>query len=165
MKNNIELVDEIIRNTLEDYGRRGLFNGIHRLDVDGIPEYYINWHYRREITLRYVASDGVIAENILSNIHHQSEMENSLWKFIDKFSSLEMVAHRRVDSSRITVGVKNDSGNIGIKCRSRDGDVRYAVSSLLDIIHSIFLEFIPDGPYYEYQVNELGLNQDSIRLG
>ncbi len=165
MKDDIKLIHKTVHDSLEEYGKRGLFNGIRGIYVNGNPEYHINWHYHREIILRLIDNDRLIVENILPNIHHYRNMENNFRKFVDKFSSADMVAHRRIDREKLSIAVKDNGENTGIECRVIDEDIRYAISSILDVVHSIFLEFIPDGPYYEYQVQELGLDQDSIRLG
>ena len=69
-------------------------------------------------------------------------------------------AHRRVDPAKARLRCSNRSGNIAVSITAANGDYEYAARKLIHTVHEIFMVFLVDGPYYDYLVDELGLEQD-----
>jgi hypothetical protein len=73
---------------------------------------------------------------------------------------MDLPAHRRVDAAKAHLSTGNRRGNFSLTIIVNDGDFEYAVRKLIHTVHEIFLTFLVDGPYYEYMVEHLGLEQD-----
>ena len=52
------------------------------------------------------------------------------------------------------------AGRVSITLTVKDGDFDYATRKIIQIVHEIFLIFLVDGPYFEYMVKHLGLDED-----
>ena len=51
-------------------------------------------------------------------------------------------------------------GIVSITVTVKDGDFDYAARKIIQMVHEIFMIFLVDGPYFEYMVEQLGLDPD-----
>ena len=147
---------------LEDYAARGVFRGFSAGPAkDGRALFRMVWHHdrqfelvldTREKTLRFPALLPAVAAN--------STMRRDLQNFIESRQSEEVPEHRRVDAARARLRIGNRRGDLSLTVRVNDGDFEYGVRKLIHTVHEIFLTFLVEGPYYEYMVEHLGLEED-----
>ena len=72
----------------------------------------------------------------------------------------ELPEHRRVNPAKARVALGNKGGAVSVALTVKDGDFEYATRKAIHIVHEIFLIFLEDGPYFEYMVEQLGLDPD-----
>jgi hypothetical protein len=87
-------------------------------------------------------------------------MCRELKAFLKARQSEEMLEHRRVNPAKARLALGNKRGIISVTVTVKDGDFDYATRKIIHIVHEIFLIFLVDGPYFEYMVEHLGLDED-----
>lgn len=87
-------------------------------------------------------------------------MYRELRAFLKERHSAEVPEHRRVNPAKARVTLSNKIGVVSLTLGSKDGDFDYATRKIIQIVHEIFMVFLVDGPYYEYMVEQLGLDPD-----
>jgi len=71
-----------------------------------------------------------------------------------------MPEHRRVNPAQARLTASNQRGAVSLTLAVKDGDFDYATRKMIHIVHEIFMVFLVDGPYFEYMVEQLGLDPD-----
>lgn len=119
------------------------------------------WHYdqRYELVLD-VRKKTLTFPGLLPGIPAGSDMHRALQKFLHERQSKDVPPHRRVDPTRARLHSINRGGRVSVTVTSKDGDFEYATRRLILIVHEIFLGFLADGPYFEYLVEQFGLDPD-----
>ena len=97
---------------------------------------------------------------VLPAVPADSNMYRELRAFLASRHSGALPEHRRIDPAKARLSCGNRNGNVSVTLTVKDGDFEYAARKLINTIHEIFLVFLTDGPYYEYLVEQLGLDQD-----
>jgi hypothetical protein len=87
-------------------------------------------------------------------------MYRELRAFLKARQTDAMPEHRRVSPAKARVTLSNARGAVSLKLTVKDGDFDYATRKMIHIVHEIFMIFLVDGPYYEYMVEQLGLDPD-----
>jgi len=87
-------------------------------------------------------------------------MYRELQAFLQERQSEQMPEHRRVNPAKARLALGNKRGSISVTVTVKDGDFDYATRKIIHIVHEIFLIFLVDGPYFEYMVEHLGLDED-----
>jgi hypothetical protein len=120
------------------------------------------WHYNRQypLVLDFAAS-SLSFPGLLPGVPARSPMVGELRAFLRPFSTDEVPAHRRVDSDRGRLTLKAQKGALTLAMQVKDGQYEYCARKLVHIAHEVFMDFLWDGPYYEYRVKQLGLDPDA----
>lgn len=119
------------------------------------------WHYDRRFELLLDARKKTLCfPALLPAVPANPGMHRDLKNFIEFRHSEDLPDHRRVDAAKARLRSGNRRGHISLTITVNDGDFEYAVRRLIHTVHEIFLTFLVDGPYYEYMVEHLGLEQD-----
>ena len=119
------------------------------------------WHHDRRFELLVDARQKTLTfPDLLPSVPTQSAMHRNLRAFVESRHSAELPNHRRVDAAKARLRIGSRRGDISLTISVLDGDFEYAVRKLIHAVHEIFLTFLVDGPYYEYMVEHLGLEQD-----
>lgn len=71
-----------------------------------------------------------------------------------------MPEHRRVEAAKARLAAANKGAFVSITVMVKDGDFDYATRKIIHIVHEIFMIFLVDGPYFNYMVENLGLDPD-----
>jgi len=87
-------------------------------------------------------------------------MYRELQAFLKARQTAEMPEHRRVNPSKAGITLSNQRGAVSLKLIVKDGDFDYGTRKIIHIVHEIFMVFLVDGPYFEYMVEQLGLDPD-----
>ena len=152
----------LVSRILEEYAAKAVFRGFSaHPKAGGKAAYKMVWHFDRpfellldvpEKTLRFPA--------VLPGVPSRSAMYRELRAFLKERHSPEVPEHRRVNPGKARVTLSNKIGVVSLTLRSKDGDFDYATRKIIQIVHEIFMVFLVDGPYYEYMVEQLGLDPD-----
>ena len=98
----------------------------------------------------------------LSGVPAGKELYPALAAFVRARHSEERPPHRRIDPERAEAKTHRRLGNVSLTMTSKDGDWEYATRSLVHLAHEIFLDFLREGPGYEYLVEQFDLEPDSL---
>lgn len=152
----------LVTAILEDYASRGVFRSFSAgPSQNGKALFRMVWHHDRRLELLVDARKKTLCfAQLLPSVPTQSAMHRDLRAFIASRHSGDLPAHRRVDAAKTRLRIVSRGGNISLTASVIDGDFEYAVPKLIHTVHEIFLTFLVDGPYYEYMVEHLGLEQD-----
>jgi hypothetical protein len=152
----------LVTSILEDYACRGVFRGFSIAPPkSGIALFRMVWHYDRRFELLVDPRKKTLCfPALLPAVPANSAMHRDFKSFIASRHSQELPNHRRVDPAKARLRSGNRLGNIWLTITVNDGDFEYAVRKLIHTVHEIFLTFLVEGPYYEYMVEHLGLEQD-----
>jgi hypothetical protein len=119
------------------------------------------WHHDRPFELILdVPKRTLRFPHVLPGIPANSPMYRELKLFLASLQSPQLPAHRRVDPRKAQLRPSNRGGNVSVTLIAQDGDFEYCARKLIHAVHEIFMIFLVDGPYYDYLVEQLGLDQD-----
>jgi hypothetical protein len=149
---------------LESYSKRGIFRTFSASQIaPGKVRAKLLWHYNRSYQ---ITADGDRAllriSSLLPQVPSNSAMFHNFRTFVEGFGSAETVPHRRLDPLKARIKAENVGDNATFLIKVMDGDYAYAAQKLTNIAHEVFLAFLPDGPYWEYRIDVLGLDPDSM---
>jgi len=119
------------------------------------------WHYDRPFELSFDASARTLKfPAVLPGVPARSPMYRELRVFLKSRQSDDLPDHRRVNPAKARIASANRRGAVSLTLTVKDGDFEYATRKMIQIVHEIFMIFLVDGPYYEYMVDQLGLDPD-----
>jgi hypothetical protein len=152
----------LVSRILEEYAAKAVFRGFSaHPKAGGKAAYKMVWHFDRpfellldvpEKTLRFPA--------VLPGVPARSPMYRELQAFLKVRQTDELPEHRRVNPAKARLTMATQGGIVALKLTVKDGDFDYATRKIIQIVHEIFMVFLVDGPYYEYMVEQLGLDPD-----
>jgi hypothetical protein len=152
----------LVTEILEGYAAKAVFRGFSAHPAaNGQAIYRMIWHHdRRFEMLLDVEQKTLQFPEVLPGVPARSPMYRDLHAFLKLRQSEEMAEHRRVNPAKARLASGNKRGTVSITLTVKDGDFDYATRKIIHIVHEIFLIFLVDGPYFEYMVEHLGLDED-----
>jgi hypothetical protein len=149
---------------LEGYAERGVFRGYSRgPGSNRKASFRLLWHRDRLFDLILDLDKHTLRfPLVLPQVDPKSPMYEKFKEFLKSRQSDELPEHRRIDPSKARVRSLNRSGSVSLTLEVRDGDYEYGARKLIHLVHEIYLVFLVDGPYYEYMVENLGLDPDAM---
>ncbi len=119
------------------------------------------WHHDRPFEMLLDAGEKTLQfSDVLPGVPARSSMYRELQAFLKARQSDELPEHRRINPAKARLEWNNQRGAVSITLIAKDGDFGYATRKIVQIVHEIFLIFLVDGPYFEYMVKHLGLDED-----
>ena len=151
-----------VTSVLEGYAAKGVFRGFSAAPIDRNKAVYkMQWHHDRRFELIVdVPGKTMRFPAVLPGVPVESSMYRELKKFLKSRHSEDLPEHRRIDSAKARVSSNNRKGTVAVTLKVRDGDFEYGARKIVHTVHEIFMVFLADGPYYDYLVEQLGLDQD-----
>jgi len=152
----------VVTAILETYASKAVFRGFSaHPGVKGQATYRMIWHHDRPFEMLLDADQQTLLfPEVLPGVPARSEMYRELRAFLKVRQSTEMPEHRRVNPAKARLVSSNKRGIVSIALIVKDRDFDYAARKIIHIVHEIFLIFLVDGPYFEYMVQHLGLDED-----
>jgi len=155
---------EAVTTALESYAHRGVFRGFSKTGAkNGKATYRMMWHRDRFFDLTLDLRKATLRiPVVLPEVPAQTAMYREFKKFVISKQAETLPDHRRIDTNKVSVKYRNSGGDIAITFAALDGDFEYTARKLIHLVHEIYLEFLMDGPYYDYMVDHLGLDPDAV---
>lgn len=152
----------VVTGVLEGYAAKAVFRGFSaHPGARGQASYRMIWHHDRPFEMLLdVGKKALQFPEVLPGVPARSQMYRDLRAFLKERQSEEMPEHRRVNPAKARLAWSNKRGIVSVTVTARDGDLDYATRKIIQIVHEIFLIFLVDGPYFEYMVQHLGLDED-----
>ena len=152
----------MVTEILEGYAAKAVFRGFSAHPrAKGHASYRMIWHHDRPFEMLLdVGQKTLQFPEVLPGVPARSPMYRELKAFLKLRQSGEMPEHRRVNPAKARLASGNKRGTVSITVTVKDGDFDYAARKIIHIVHEIFLIFLVDGPYFEYMVEHLGLDED-----
>ena len=152
----------LVTGILEGYAAKAVFRGFSAHPVPkGQATYRMVWHHDRPFELLLdVARRTLVFPDVLPGVPARSPMYRDLQAFLKVRQSNQLPEHRRVNPAKARLALGNKRATVSITVTTKDGDFEYAARKIIHIVHEIFLIFLVDGPYFEYMVEHLGLDED-----
>jgi hypothetical protein len=152
----------VVTSILEGYAEKAVFRGFSAHPRrGGKAAYKMVWHYDRPFELHLDCAKKTLRfPAVLPGVPARSAMYRELQAFVKARQSRELPEHRRVNPAKARIALTNQRGTVSLSLISKDGDFDYATRKIVQMAHEIFLSFLVDGPYYEYMVEQLGLDPD-----
>lgn len=149
---------------LNSYSERGIFRSFSAAETaPGKVKAKLLWHYDRNYEITADSDRGLLRiSTLLPQAPANSAMFHAFKSFVEDFGSEDTVPHRRLDPLKARIRAENNRDNATFAIKVMDGDYAYAARKLTNIAHEVFLAFLPDGPYWEYRIDVLGLDPDSM---
>lgn len=151
-----------VTSVLEGYAAKGVFRGFSAGPANkGKAVYKMLWHYDRRFELIVDTRRKTMRfPVVLPGVAADSAMYRELKEFLKSRHSQELPEHRRIDSAKARLSCSNRNAKVAVALTVRDGDFEYGARKIVHTVHEIFMVFLADGPYYDYLVEQLGLDQD-----
>jgi hypothetical protein len=154
----------LVRDLLKDYASRGVFRSFHEEPHRaGRTSFTMLWHHDRTFTcVLDLPRRTVSFPALLPGVPARSSMAKELKAFLGRFQTAAVPPHRRIDpaKARLEVGIR--AGSVSLALIVVHGEFEYAARRLVHLAQEVFLVFLLDGPYYDYRVEKLGLDPDSV---
>jgi hypothetical protein len=152
----------LVTGILEGYAEKAVFRGFSAHPKrGGKAVYQMVWHFDRPFELLLDAAQRTLRfPTVLPGVPARSAMYGELRAFLKLRLTDQIPEHRRVNPAKARVTLSTDRGIVSVQVTVKDGDFEYATRKIVQIVHEIFMAFLVDGPYYEYMVEQLGLDPD-----
>ncbi|HTR38739.1 MAG TPA: hypothetical protein VMH80_22690 [Bryobacteraceae bacterium] len=152
----------LVTSILEGYASKAVFRGFNAQAAGpGKARYRMVWHYERQFELTLdVRAKTLRFADLLPGMPAKSAIYKKLKAFLKERQSPATPEHRRVNPAKARLRVSNRAGNVSLAFSVPGGDFEYATRKIIHLVHEIFLVFLIDGNYYEYLVEQLGLDPD-----
>ena len=153
-----------VGDILRGYANRGMFRGFAAKPPQGRRwTFNILWHYNRQYPFVLdLAARRVSFPGLLPGIPARSPMAGELKDFLNAFSTEAAPEHRRIDGNLGTLALGSRQGAFTVALEVNGSHYEYCTRKLVHLAHEIFMVFLWDGPYYEYRVQNLGLDPDGV---
>jgi len=174
---DIDSQARVVRDLLKEYAERGVLRGVSEGERrGGRTTFTILWHYGRQFRLVLDPRAGTVSfPALLPAVSGRAAMVRELKAFLRRFETDEVPDHRRIDPTKASLRVAVRAGNVSVGLAMRPGrvrqgsragrrghaapgDVEYCTRRLVHLVQEVFLVFLPDGPYDDYRVEQLGLD-------
>ncbi len=155
---------DAVAGALESYAQRGVFRGFSKTGVKGgKATFRMLWHRDRLFDVILDTRRATIRiPVVLPAVPAQSAMYRDFKAYVNARQAESLADHRRIDPGKVAVKYRNTGGEIALTFSVLDGDYEYAARKLIHLVHEIYLQFLQDGPYYDYMVEHLGLDPDAV---
>ncbi len=151
---------ESVTGILQHYADRAVFRGFSPgAAKNGRAAFKIVWHRDRLFELVVDTRARTMTFPALLPAFDAS-MTRELNAFIATRQSKEVPEHRRIDPKKAVVRASRRAGSAAVTLMLKNDDYEYGVRKLIHLIHEIFLTFLAEGRYYEYQVETFELDPD-----
>ena len=153
-----------VSDVLKDYAGRGVFRSISDGDRRaGKTTFTMVWHHGRVFHFVLDCTAGTVSfPELLPGVPARSSMARELKAFLGRFETADAPPHRRIDSTRARLRIRNRRGSISLALVVKKGEFEYATRRLVHLAQEVFMVFLPDGPYYDYRIAKLGLDPDTV---
>jgi hypothetical protein len=151
-----EVADAVAR-----YADRGFIRQVRRLP--GAEEAYaLRWYYGREFKLVVGRGASTLRiDNVLPGAAQEPAMLQAYNRFVAELSSTTRPEHRRIGSATAMITCHLRGQDASLEIAARNGDYVAALRHLILAVQEVFTAFLPDGPYYEYQLAAFDLDPDA----
>lgn len=153
-----------VNDVLRDYAGRGVFRSVSDGDRRaGTTSFTMVWHHG--LVFRFVldcSAATVSFPALLPGVPARSSMAKELKAFLGRFQTDDVPAHRRIDSTKARLRISIQSGTVSLALVVRNSEFEYATRRLVHLAQEVFMVFLPDGPYYDYRIEKLGLDPDTV---
>ena len=125
----------------------------------GRATFKILWHRERLFDLTVDTRKRTLTFPLLLPAFDAS-MTRELNAFIASRQSRDVPEHRRIDRKKAVVRASRRAGNAALSLTLKGNDYEYGIRKLIHLVHEIFLTFLSEGRYYEFQVETFELDPD-----
>ena len=147
---------------LQQYADRGVFRGFSSAPArDGKAAFKIVWHRNQTFDLIVDTRRATMSFPALLR-DFDASMTRELSVFVASRQSKDLPEHRRVDPKKAVLRCSRRAGDAGLTLALKSGDAEYGIRKLIHLVHEIFLTFLSEGRYYEYQVKTFDLDPDHL---
>jgi hypothetical protein len=155
---------DMVRETLEDYARRGVFRGFCASQSRaGKSTFRMVWYKNRTYELAVDPAKGEFRfVNLLPELPANSPVYRGLKAFVKARLSDDLPEHRRIDPAKANIRLHNRQGYVSLILTSPD-DLEYGLRKVIHLAQEIFLSFLAEGINLEYAVETFELDPDTMQ--
>ena len=151
-----------VGDTLRIYAERGAFRSFSEghLRLAKVT-YRMQWHYDRMYRLILdLEAQSLLIPELLPAVPRHSPMTRELRAFLKPFTTDQVPEHRRLDPDKGHLKMAHHRGALALGVEVKGQEFTYCTRKLVHIAHEVFMVFLREGPYYDYRVEQLGLDPD-----
>jgi hypothetical protein len=149
-----------ITDVLENYAERGVFRGFSKVSrEDRKATFRVAWHRDRFYDLLLDLDANTLHMPVMLP-EVDREMFEDLDRYVESRHSDELPEHRRTDTNKTQLKAGHHGTDASITATAVDGDLEYAARRLVHTVHEVFLDFLSEGKYYEWQIEVFDLDPD-----
>jgi hypothetical protein len=155
---------DVIATTLEHYAQRGFFRGYSRVGETGArTSYRVRWHHEKFFDIHYdMKTNSIKFAGLLPEVPSDSDMYKAFKKFVKARQVATLPDHRRIDPDKAQVKTLNRNSMVSLSLKILDDDVEYSAKKIVHLVHEVFMDFLMDGLYYDYLVEQFDLDPDAV---
>lgn len=150
----------VVGQVLKGYAERGVFRSFSEGERRGQRvTFHMIWHHGRMFRFVLDLGAGTVSfPALLPDVPARSPMLKELKAFLHRFETGDVPEHRRVDPRKARLRLARRAGGVSLALAVKPGHLEYCTRRLVHLAQEVFMVFLPDGPYYEYRVEKLGLD-------
>jgi hypothetical protein len=151
-----------VTEALQTYAQRGAFRSFSEGNLRlGKVTYRMQWHYNRTYRLILdLEAQSLLIPEMLPGVPPKSPMTRELRAFLKPFGTDQVPEHRRLDPAKGELRLSQYRRALSLRVDVRQQEYVYCARKLVHVAHEVFMVFLREGPYYEYRVEQLGLDPD-----
>ncbi len=152
-----------VGDILQGYADRGVFRGFSRRESrGGKGSYRLLWHRDQVFELEFDPRRQTLRlACVLPSVPPRSTMYRAFRDWLRSRQDDALPDHRRCDRHKVSLRTYNRDGRVALTLGVLDGDLDYAVRTLLALVNEIYLDFLSSGLYFEWLVQTFGLDPDN----
>jgi len=149
---------------LRGYAERGVFRSFSQADRrGGKTTFNVLWHHGRVFRLVVDTTAHTVSfPALLPDVPAGSPLFTDLEAYLHQFETKAVPVHRRIDPAKARLCIARRSGNVAVSLAVKRGQYAYCAKRLVNLAHEVFMVFLPDGPYYDYRVQKLGVDPEVV---
>lgn len=157
--NSVQQVGEV----LESYAQRGMFRAFSRQhEGRSRGAYRLLWHRQQVFDWQWQGRERRLRVHaVLPNVPARSPMDKAFRQWLALRADPALPAHRRCDPDKMTIKAYNRDANLSLSIAVLDDDIDYAVRRSVALVNEIYLDFLANGPYFDWQVETFDLDPDN----
>jgi hypothetical protein len=152
-----------VRAELQNYADRGIFQNFSVIESNSgsSVEYRFHWLAESPFRLKLNADKSELElKDVLPAVPYRSAMDRAFRDFLLARCDDSIPAHRRLDGERFNFTVRNRQQNLSVTIGFDPADSTVAAKTAVNLLHEIFNNFLQEGPYQNYMVEEFNVPEE-----
>ena len=152
----------LVGDTLEEYARRGIFQGFARQrESRQQGEFRVLWHRGQRFEWTWDGGKRSLRiACVLPEVPARSAMYRQFKAWLKGRQDESLPEHRRCDPDKVLLKTYNRGGNVAMTMQLLDGDTEYGVRKLVALVNEIYLDFLSSGLYFDWLIETFDLDPD-----
>ena len=126
----------------------------------GQAKFRLLWHRNRSYDLILDTRKKTLSFPKLLPAFPEHSMFVDFETFVESRHARKLPPHRRINPRKARAKASHRKGDVALTLTLSGDDYDFGTRKLIHLVHEIFLEFLAEGKYFEYQIEAFDLDPD-----